>query len=167
MQFSYERLESCWEDIVLLMSIHFASLGRPYQPIRERYQSFEDSDCLFAVTARDNGVVVGFALIYVFRSMHNQRVGAQEDMFYLLPTYRKGWNAVRLLKMVEEECARRGADELLMTAEIGSKAGGILLARKYDTVAQQYRKSFSGADSPSTNRRRVSDEPVSKERADQ
>ena len=133
-----------------IATTHFSALGRIYRPTFDRYRDYEESGSLFVVTARDQDRLAGFAIMYVFCSMHDQSLAAQEDFFYLLPEYRRGWNAVHLLSAVERECARRGVTEVHMTVENGNPAGHILSARGYAAEARCYRKSLVRADSPST-----------------
>jgi GNAT superfamily N-acetyltransferase len=149
MKIAIEPVAPCLDEIFSLASRHFESLGKPYSPSRDRYLGYEASGNLFLATVRDGGQLAGFALMYLFESMHDQTVQAQEDLFYLLPEYRLGWTAIALLNEVEEECRRRGCAELKMTAALGSKAGAILSARHYATVSEQYCKSLVRADSPS------------------
>lgn len=144
MNFSIERMEECWSEIVPMVQDYFESIDRLYFPSYDRYREYEEAGNLFIVTARDGHRLVGFAIMYVSRSMHTQQLGGHEDLFYLLPEYRKGWNALKLLSISEEKCREMGCSEMNMNAMIGSKSGAILSGRGYAIVSQQYCKSLSG-----------------------
>ena len=144
MRFQFETMEECWSEIVPLVQDYFGSIGQTYLPSHDRYKEYEEAGDLFIVTARDGHRLVGFAVMYVFRSMHTQLLGGQEDLFYLLPEYRKGWNALKLLSMAEEKCKEMGCTEVNMSARTGSKSGAILSGRGYAIVSQQYCKSLTG-----------------------
>jgi hypothetical protein len=62
-----------------------------------------------------------------------------------LPEYRKGWNALKLLSLMESECEKRGAKEIQMTAELGNYSGTILEDRRYGKVSVNYCKSLGRA----------------------
>lgn len=143
-----EPFESCWPEVKGLFARCLAEMGRPYNPDEERYRDFALADGLFIVCVRQEGELVGFAVMYVFRSMHDQSLQAQEDVFYLLPEHRRGWTAARLLRAVEDEVRRRGCVEVNMQANSTFPAGFILSARDYAITSSNYRKTFPRADSP-------------------
>lgn len=148
MNIEVEPFISCWGEVFSLTNRHFQELGKPYHPDYQRYREYWDCGNLFVVTVRDEMKLVGFAMMYVFRSMHDQGLGAQEDLFYLLPEYRKGWTAAKLLREVESECERRGCLEVGMMAIPDSAAGVVLLSRGYAITHGSFRKSLLRADSP-------------------
>lgn len=143
-RFAYETVEQCWDELVPMVQEYFESIGKSYLPAYDRYREYEEADSLFVVTARDGHRLVGIAVMYVCRSMHTQLLGGQEDLFYLRPEYRKGWNALKLLSMAEEKCQEKGCVEINMSAAIGSKSGAILSGRGYGIVSQQYCKPLAG-----------------------
>lgn len=151
MRYELESLSRCWGDVWGLANRCMQEKGLPYFPDYQRYKEYEQCGHLYVVTVRTReGDLVGFAMMYVFRSMHSQDLAAQEDLFYLLPEYRKGWTALRLLREAEEEAMRRGCKEVQMVAETDSKAGAILSAKGYGITSSNYRKSLR-ADSPVSN----------------
>jgi GNAT superfamily N-acetyltransferase len=145
MKVALERLADCWPEVSELYEEHF---GPSFNPDSERYLDYEACGNLFLVTARDDGALMGFAIMYVFPSMHDGTLLGREDFFYLVPEARCGWNALKMLSLAEEECARRGCVMVEMTVEISSNAAYILQARGYDMVSANYRKSLVRADSP-------------------
>mgnify|MGYP001163398505 FL=1 len=148
MIFQLENLSSCWGEVWGLAMKCMTEKGLIYHPDYQRYKEYEQCDNLYIVTVRTRErEMVGFAMMYVFRSMHTQMLGAQEDLFYLLPDYRKGWTALRLLREVEDEARRRGCSEVSMVTEIGSVAGAILDAKGYAITSRNHRKILR-ADSP-------------------
>jgi GNAT superfamily N-acetyltransferase len=151
-----ESLSTCWDEIVRIGHEHWKETegyrhNQPFAPSFERYKSYEDCGWGFTVTVRDEANLVGYSIMYVCPSMHTQELIATEDTFFLLPDYRKGWTAIRLLKFVENECARRGAVEICQTAKLKNSAGDILIARGYTFVAKQYSKRLAPANSHFAN----------------
>jgi len=100
-------------------------------------------------TARDGEKMVGYAGMYLTPSMHTQQTIATEDIFFLLPEYRKGRNALAFLKFVEAECKARGAVEICLLAELTNGVGKILEYMGYEMTSKQYTKNINGADSAS------------------
>jgi GNAT superfamily N-acetyltransferase len=149
-----EPLSACWNEILAIGLEHWKETegyrhDQPFKPEYERYKSYEDCGWGFTVTVRDEGKLVGYSVMYVCPSMHTQELIATEDTFFLLPDYRKGWTAIKLLKFAEDECARRGAVEIFQTAKLTNKAGDILERRGYTHVANQYSKRLAPANSHS------------------
>ena len=145
MKLGLESMAACWDEVAHLYAAHF---GSHCDPDRERYLAYEADNALFLATCRDGGRLVGFALMYVFASMHDRKVLGREDFFYLLPEARLGWNALRLLAFVERECRRRGCEAIEMTTAISSNAASIIEERGYVMLSANYRKSLVRADSP-------------------
>ena len=74
--------------------------------------------------------------------MHSQVLIATEDTWFLLPDYRKGMNAVRFYKYVQDDLFKRGAQEVIMTAKLTNAAGRILEFLGFEEVAKQYSKQL-------------------------
>jgi GNAT superfamily N-acetyltransferase len=154
MELAVESLEENWNEMIRLAVDHWHETemyrhGQKFAPSYDRYVQYEKAGCLFMCIARDKGEMVGYAIMFVMPSMHTQKVIATEDTYFLLPSHRKGRNALNLLKFAEDECRKRGAVEVMMTAKLTNNAGRILELRGYKEVAKQYSKQFS-ADSVQT-----------------
>lgn len=153
LRFSVEPFRAVWEDVDRIGRLHWGETegyhsGQSYNPDWKRYFSMDDNGWFFVGTARDdNGRMVGYVGVYTMPSMHSQSMIGIEDFFFLEAEYRKGWNAVRFLKFIEQECIRRGCVEIGFTDKKGK---GLILERTgYKVVAQQYSKNLQckGADS--------------------
>ena len=148
MELAVESLEENWNDMIRLAVDHWHETemyrhGQQFAPSYDRYVQYERAGCLFMCIARDQGEMVGYSIMYIMPSMHTQKIIASEDTYFLLPSHRKGRNALRLLKFAEDECVKRGAVEVIMTAKLTNNAGRILELRGYTEVAKQYSKQFS------------------------
>lgn len=147
MIFAIEKLKDCWDEIMVLAKEHWFETeeyrhGQPFNPLFERYDAYDRAGWLFQFTARDEGKLVGYATMYLVPSMHSQVQLATEDTWFLIPEYRKGRNAIRFYKYVEQEMVARGAKEVVMTAKMTNKAGKILEYLDFKPVAMQYSKQF-------------------------
>jgi len=154
--FAVERVRDCWQEVLGLAAAHWKETegyraGEGFRPSFERYSQYEWGQCFILFIARDElRRAVGYAGIYIMPSMHTQRLIATEDTFFLVEAARRGRNAMRFCRFVEDEARRRGAVTLAMTAK-DKRVGRLLLHLGYAEVAQHYSKSLtSGADSPPT-----------------
>ena len=153
-EFHVEALTAAWPEIMYLASQHWMETeeyrhGQGFNPMFKRYKEFEDCGWLFVVMVRDEGVAVGYAVLYVTPSMHTQKLIATEDTFFLIPNYRGRGIANQFVEFVESQCRIRGAVEIMFTAKAINHVGKILERLDYRPVAVQYSKQLSRADSAS------------------
>ena len=130
-----------WGELSALISRCMEEMGRPCKLDRSRYLAFEDAGSFFTVGFEVDGKLVGFCCVYVHLSMLDQELEAQDHLFYLLPEHRKGWNALVMLREVENECRARGVKSLLLTATT-FQTEGILSGRGYGKTASSFEKKF-------------------------
>lgn len=153
LEFSVESLKDVWNDVMTLAVDHWAETemyrhGQKFAPSYDRYMQYEKAGWLIQCVARENGEMVGYATMYICPSMHTQQIIATEDTFFILPEYRKGRNGIRLVQFAEEECKKRGAVEVMMTAKMTNTAGRLMECLGYTKVAEQYSKQFSADSTP-------------------
>lgn len=120
--------------------------GQQFNPSFERYNGYAANGWFVMVVARDEGRMVGYAGFYIVPSMHSQAPISTEDTWFLLPEYRKGWNAPKLFKFAEEEAVRRGAVEAGGTVRLTNPHAGAVLKRMgYVEVARVFIKQLRAA----------------------
>lgn len=148
LRFAVEPFRAVWEDVDRIGRKHWAETegyhsGQQLNLDLKRYFAMDDAGWFFVCTARDDeGRMVGYIGCYCMPSMHSQAMIAMEDFFFLEEGHRQGWNAVRFLRFLEQECRRRGAVEIGFTDKKGK---GLILERVgYKVVATQYSKNLSG-----------------------
>ncbi len=147
--FAVESLTKCWNEIMVLASQHWGETegfrrGEPFAPSYDRYIQCEQTGFFVMFTARDGEKLAGYAGMYVTNSMHSQALIAVEDQWFLLPEYRKGRNAIQMVKYVEANLAERGVTALTMSAKISNGAGKILEYMGYLPVSTQCFKVLTG-----------------------
>lgn len=82
----------------------------PLNPDWERYVDFEKAGMLFIMTARAQGVLVGYLTVVVYPHLHHRDVKwATVDVMWLHPSFRKGWTGVRMLRHLEKGMRKLGA----------------------------------------------------------
>lgn len=145
MKFAIEKLKDCWDEVVELAGKHWLETqeyrhAQPFNPSFERYNQYEEMGCYLQFTARDEGRLVGYGGLYIVPSMHTQELICTEDTWYLLPEARKGFDAIKFFRFMEDECRKRGVKEVSLTAPATTRAGVIHKFLKYQKVAEVYSK---------------------------
>ena len=98
---------------------------------------------LVQFTARDGEKLVGNLRMYLAKSLHTGNLVAEEDTFYLLPDYRKGFSAMSFLRYAEEMLVQvLGVEEIRANTKIVNAASKLMDYRGYRHVANQYVKTF-------------------------
>jgi GNAT superfamily N-acetyltransferase len=75
-----------------------------------KYGALYGAKILHLVTARDEGKLAGYFLVFITPNAHYKGAGecAFTDMYYLLPEYRKGNTGLQLFAFMEETLRARG-----------------------------------------------------------
>lgn len=109
--FAIEPLEPIWDAIEDMATEQWEESdynihGLPLHLDQSRYLRFNELGIFLMFTARDEGLLVGYAGLYLMPSMHTQTPLVTEDTMYLSPSYRKGRNAIRFYRFIEQEYIR-------------------------------------------------------------
>ena len=157
--FDEESVASCWNEVMELAQGHWAGTKtyrrhQPFVPSFERYEQANRTGFFRLFTARDQGKLVGYFGMYLTLSMHSQLPLAVEDTFYLHPDARKGRNAIRFIRFIEDTLRRVGIVELMFSCEVENPVARKLLEyldyRPVIVQCSKYLSSPPGADSTVT-----------------
>lgn len=153
--FAIEPLAPIWDDITAIAAQQWAESdynihGLPLSLDRHRYVQFNEIGMFLMFTARDQGVLVGYAGMYLMPSMHTQTPLVTEDTLYLAPAYRKGRNAIRFYKYIEQQYIRivgfaypqATMLELSFTTKLTNGAGRILTYLDFRATAMHHIKQI-------------------------
>lgn len=149
--FAVEPLPECWREWLPLAKQHWDEteqfhVGQTFGPSFERYNAYAAQGWFVMVIARNDGKMVGYAGFYVVPSMHSQAIISMEDTWFLLPEYRKGWNAAKLFAFAEAEAVKRGSIEASGTVRTTNPhAAAILKRRGYVERASLWIKQLRAA----------------------
>lgn len=118
-------------------------MDQPMDPAVDECLLDEAEGRLVQLTARADGVLVGHMRMYVMRSRHTRKRIASEDTMYLLPEFRAGRNALRLLEFMEACMAALGVTGIYLDDKVANPAAGRLLDfMNYPTIANRRFKSL-------------------------
>jgi hypothetical protein len=146
--FQVESFRKIIDELHALHEAHFAETEKhlegfalkpdyPYLFERERMGT------MIQFTARDGAKLAGNLRMYISRSTHTGTLVAEEDTFFLLPEYRKGFAALAFLRWVEQCLVDViGVREIRANSKVVNKAHRLMDYRGYRHVANQYVKTF-------------------------
>ena len=113
--FSVEPVSGCWPELCAAgkrIYETFSGLEHDvgYDPDREFYEGAEKRGVFLLVTARaPDGTLAGAGMYFVFGSPHIRGfLSADADSFFVLPEFRRGGTADRLLAFAEGVLRARG-----------------------------------------------------------
>ena len=154
--FSVEAIAPIWDEFEALAYLHWQDAQQhrgntePFILSRLRYESANQNGFLRVLTARQDGRLVGYLVLYVTASMHSQVPMAVEDTFFLHPLHRGGRTALRFLEFMEAQCRAWGVQRLLCSCEASNDTGIVRLLQHLDfrpSIMQYEKDLFPRADS--------------------
>jgi len=81
----------------------------PLAPDHERYRALEKAGALRIYTAREAGILLGYAVFVVTRHLHYRDVlVANNDLLFVDPARRGAWLGVKLLKLARDSLKAEG-----------------------------------------------------------
>jgi hypothetical protein len=93
-----------WDDVAIDKGRFVAKCAE------ETYATLEKGGVLHLVTARDDGKLVGYYVLFITPNIHYADSGlmAFTDSYYLLPEFRRGYTGISLFKFMEETLRAKG-----------------------------------------------------------
>jgi len=117
--FQKELLGDVATDCDRLLSLHYNELALHKEVVKlkvdwERYASLERLGKFHVFTARDNDSLIGYAAFLIDTHLHYKDLTvAVNDVLYLDPDRREGWEGIKLIKFSERECKDLGAQKIV------------------------------------------------------
>lgn len=146
--FAAERGADILPELHALHEAHWSETEGYQQPMNPDYArgiALEQQGRMLQLTARAGGALVGNIRMYLARSMHTQRLIAEEDTVYIVPAYRGGRSALRFIQYMEAAMRQLGVSLIFMDDKIANPAAGRLLeALGYTHVANRRYKNLEG-----------------------
>lgn len=103
-------------------------LGKPFKPNNEMYAQLEEAGRLFILTARRDGVMVGYIVYIVCHHPHcTDLLCAYEEHYFLHQSARGGRNGLNLISQSLNMLRERGVDRAFISTPPGVKNQGRLL----------------------------------------
>jgi GNAT superfamily N-acetyltransferase len=140
-----------WDDFVVealplfRMNYNELSIDKATIPLdvrEEEFSKLEGKGVLHAVTARDDGKLIGYHISALLPHMHYASAGlmAYTDVYFLHPAFRRGTAGIKLLQEVERTLKERGIKKFYMSTKAHSDNGPLLQALGYKLADHIYTK---------------------------
>ncbi len=115
--------------------------GIAMNPNYEAFKTSERAGQLIQFTARDAaGQLVGNIRMYLFSNLHTQTLAAKEDTFFVTPTHRHGFTAIRFWQFMEDCLAAIGVREITTDSKVINQVGRLNEYLGYTHIAQVFHK---------------------------
>ena len=145
--FQVESVDQVLAEIEPLLRDHWEEIAAhkdkiPLAPDYEAYRKFEATGALLICTARDDKRLVAYSIYLVHRGIHySKNVIATNDVFYVIPDYRRKLINTRLiaaalLEFAEEKLKGRGVSVISMHIKVWKDWSG--LAEKLGYARAEY-----------------------------
>ena len=149
--FAREKLDDAYRDAHRLTEMHYDEIA-PYpdlfklKPDLEAYRNMEKAGALVIITARNDGILVGYFLMIVRAHPHYcDVVVALEDMKFVHPNYR-GITGLRMIKYAEEVARELGCKVIVQRSKAKSEHGAMYRRLGYDLLDEVYMKRLDRED---------------------
>lgn len=110
-------------------------------PNLELYLELESKGQSKLFTVRDEGKLVGYFLVLVFKHLHYQgNTYAQNDVVFVTKEYRKGFTGIKLIKFAEECLKEDGVDVFNINVKKHKDFGPVLERLGFKPVETVYGK---------------------------
>lgn len=150
LSFQVEAWSDALPEMRLLFLRHWEELALdqesvPLDPNYKRYGELEASGALSCVTVRENGRLVGYAVMFVTPGLHYcSCLEARMDMFWIMPEVRGRMGGKRLFRAVEKELRRRGVQRVYVGSKLHRDVGRLFTALGYRPIETWYSKMLGG-----------------------
>lgn len=131
-KFQVEKWADCVADMREIWPEHWANLALNQDEIKlscdeEKYEQGEAAGNLIIITARAEGVLVGYYYGMLLNHLHYKDAGLMcyTDVYYLKPAYRKGGAGARFMMAIQQILKFRGVVKLYMSTKVHQDNGAL------------------------------------------
>jgi GNAT superfamily N-acetyltransferase len=94
-----------------------------FEPDVDNYRALAAGGMLEVVTARKDGIMIGYCLAVVRRHMHYRELCAFEDAYFVTADERGKWTGAKLIKHMMMVCRKRGAIKMYWMTKMFNNLG--------------------------------------------
>ena len=148
---SYQRetVAQVRDDIMPLLLAHYAEIGQRELQVLPDWDSYlegEKSGKLFILTARIEGKMVGYNVMFLIRHPHYAEAKvAQNDIIFVIKEHRDGKVGMGLIKHFETTMQLCGYDKIYYHAKLANNFGKLLDRLGYAAVETIHAKHLGSA----------------------
>lgn len=144
--FQQEFMATAEREMRALIEDHWREIALNQERIKlnpdwEAYAELDASGVMKIFTARDDGALVGYFVVFCRRHIHYvDHIFAHNDIIYLRPEYRRGMVGARLIKFAEKCLADDGVSVLLINTKAHKPFDGLLERLGFGLAERVYSK---------------------------
>lgn len=130
-------LEEHWELVAL-------NKGKiKLNPNWKEYARLDAAGVLRIFTARDEGQLVGYFVLFISQSVHYQdHLFATNDVIFVLPDKRAGATGYKLVKYAEDYCRDSGVSLMTINTKVHLPFDSLMVGMGFDLIERIYAKCF-------------------------
>lgn len=130
-------LEEHWELVAL-------NKGKiKLNPNWKEYARLDAAGVLRIFTARDEGQLVGYFVLFISQSVHYQdHLFATNDVIFVLPDKRAGATGYKLVKYAEDYCKDSGVSLMTINTKVHLPFDSLMVGMGFDLIERIYAKCF-------------------------
>ena len=144
-----DKFETVLMDFMTLLPEHMAEMnyfqrnGAQFDPDYGAYCQGQNQGRFVLVTAKDAGVLVGYIVFSVQNHIRFQSTRyAQEDLYYVVPDYRRQGIAKKLFEVAEDILKKQNVDYIFATTKTYLDRSGLLEQSGYECFEKKFAKKL-------------------------
>lgn len=144
--YAVERWRDLKREMMPLLVRHWREIALNHADVpldidEARYKALDESDALHIVTARRNGLLIGYHVAIVSTHLHYaSTLHGITDVYYVAPECRHGVTGMRLFQAVERELKKLGVRKLFTATKLHLDQGPLFERLGYHPVERLYAK---------------------------
>lgn len=145
-KYQQEFLSTCRRSAEDLIKEHWQEIAVNKDKIKlnpdwDAYEELEAAGKLKIFTARDNGKLVGYFVVFINRHIHyKDHIYACNDILFLKEEYRKGMTGVKLIKFAEKYLKDDGVSVFVVNTKVHKPFDPIMDRLGFNLVERVYSK---------------------------
>lgn len=146
LNFQVEFWPDCKDELIPLVPLHWKEVANnqdciPLDLYLEEYKRLDDLGMLHIITARSEGKLIGYNIFVIKGHLHyKSSLTAHNDMYFLHPDYRKGFNGINFFKFSDLYLKNFGVQRVIMATKEKLNKGKIFERLGYKAVDIIYSK---------------------------
>jgi len=141
-----ESAADCLEEIKSLIILHWEEIALYKDKIKldpdfDKYLLLDSMDMLHILTARDDGVLIGYFISFIQPNMHyKDKMFATNDILFIEKSYRKGTVGYKLFKHAEKSLKELGVDVIVIRSKVNTDFKPLMDKLGYERIEYVYSK---------------------------
>lgn len=144
--YQQESLVTVKADIIPLLGKHWEEVALNKEKIKlnpdwDAYANLEDAGVLKIFTARADGKLIGYFVVFVKSHIHyKDHLFCYNDLIFIDEEYRKGFTSPRLIKFAEKCLKADGVEVMIVNTKMHKPFDSLLVWLGYKHIENLYSK---------------------------